>query len=383
MKIVHFAESYLPVINGAAVAIDTLSREQVDRGDSVEVFAPRCPGHTDRFPTTRFPSYLLPGHADYPLAWPWSPACRRRFEAIRPDVVHAHSPFALGQVARRWARRLGTPIITTYHTLYVEYAHYAGPFLAPPARAYLRRLSSGFCNACDALAVPTEPIREVLLGYGVSSPIHVIPTGLKIAPPLPPDPNFPRARFGVPKDARLALYAGRLAREKNLEFLLAAFDRCAMQLADAWLLLVGGGPEEASLRRLAAGLSSASRIRFAGPVDPTLMPQVYAGCDVFAFSSLFDTQGLVLTEAKAAGLPAVSVDAFGPSTVVRNGVDGLLTPPDESAFAEALVKILSDEKLRLSMRAAALEGIRRFSIEATADAYDALYREAIHRNASR
>jgi len=357
------------------VAVDLLS-EELGKRHEVVVYAPRYPGYRDTRDVRRFPSYRVPAHPDYPLGIPWAPGLFREFRERKFDVVHTHSPFALGRAGMRWARRCGVPVVTTYHTLYVEYAHYA--YLVPqaPLRHALKAISTGYCNACDAVAAPTEPVRQLLVDYGVRKPVSVIPTGLKLRPPVPPDPAFPRDALKIPQEALLVLYAGRLAREKNLSLLLEGFARVAREMPRAWLLLCGSGPEEAETRRLAERTGFGERIVFAGMVPPDRMAHVYAGADVFAFASPTDTQGLVLTEAKAAGLPAVTVDAYGPSTVVKHGVDGLLTPNEPRAFGEALLRILRDDALRAEMRAAALREVQRFGIEATASAYEELYYRA-------
>ena len=375
MRIAQFTESYRPVINGAAVAVDAIADAQALE-HHVEVFAPRFPGHTDTKTVHRFPSYSFPGHRDYPLAFPFSASIGRHFKKAAFDVVHTHSPFALGQVGRRWARRQGIPLVTTYHTLYVEYAHYAKAIPPAISRAYLKSLTRRYCNACDAVAVPTGPIRDVLLGYGVTRPIEVIPTGLALKPPHARDRVCLQERWGIPAEAPLALYAGRLAQEKNLELLFHAFARVAREAPDAWLLLCGDGPYRAQAERMAREAGAGERIVFAGFVAPEEMPRIYAAADVFAFCSRTDTQGLVLIEAKAAGLPVVSVGAFGPTEVVSDGVDGFLVPDDMEVFGAALLRLLQRPELRQAMSEAALREVRRFSIEETARAYLRLYEAA-------
>jgi 1,2-diacylglycerol 3-alpha-glucosyltransferase len=374
MRIAQFTESYAPVINGVAVAIDLLT-EALSPRHEVEVFAPAYPGHRDDRPIHRFRSYRLPGHSDYPLAFPHSRSVYRKFRAGGFDVVHTHSPFALGQVGRRWARRHGLPIITTYHTLYVEYNHYARFAPRGAVKGVLRELSRRYCEACDAVVVPTEPIREVLREYGVRRPVHVIPTGLKLAAPLARDARV-REEFGIPAEAPLVLYAGRLAREKNLDLLFESFGRIGQRRPDAWFLVAGSGPSEQEARRLAKRSEAGARVVFAGFLPPVRMPELYAAADLFAFTSTTDTQGLVLTEAKAAGLPVVSVNAYGPGVVVKDGVDGLLTRNDSGAFSAAVLQLLDSPELRLQMREAALREARRFSIEATCAAYETLYQSA-------
>src|SRR5436309_12383881 len=212
MRIAIFTESYAPVVNGVASAVRWLA-DALSAGHEVTLYAPRYPGYRDAgVEVVRLPSYRLPGHRDYPLAWPWSPGAFRAFARRRFDVVHTHSPFTLGQVGRRWARRAGIPAVTTYHTLYVEYAHYAWWLPRRPVRVWLRAISLSHCNASDRVAVPTEPIREVLQQYGVRRPISVIPTGLPAAPPAARDPAYPRAGCGIRPGAPLVLYAGGVAR---------------------------------------------------------------------------------------------------------------------------------------------------------------------------
>lgn len=378
MRIAIFSDSYRPVINGAAVAVELLA-EELRRRHEVTIFAPAHPAQRAAEPgVERFPSYRLPRAPDYPLAIPWSPRLFRRFEQGAFDVVHAHSPFALGQAARRLARRHGLPLVTTYHTLYTEYLHYARPIPVSWLRPGIVALARSFCNACAAVVVPTEPIREIVRGYGVTTPIEVIPTSAVVSP-APEDVGYPRARFGLPEDAAIVLFAGRLAPEKNLELLLRAFAAARTEpgAAPAHLLLVGGGPSEAALRALAAQLGIGASLTFAGFLPRAELIRCYGGADLFAFSSTTDTQGLVILEAKSAGLPVVSVDAFGPATVVRDGVDGFLVPNDPAPFAAALARLIRDRALRRQMGERAREDALRFSPAAMTARYEALYERVV------
>jgi 1,2-diacylglycerol 3-alpha-glucosyltransferase len=265
MRIAIFTESYLPVVNGVSTAVSTLAVALRPRHE-VTIYAPRFPGYKDPdgLDVRRFPSYPAPGHRGYPLALPASRALFREFRLREYDVIHTHSPFTLGQVGRWLAARHRIPFVTTYHTLYVEYVHYGRIVPLPVGRAILQRLSRDYCNAADLVTVPTEPIREVLRGYGVTRPIHVAPTGTPFDPPPAIDPDFPRRALGIPSGAQIILYAGRLAREKNLPLLFRAFGRVAQAEPAAHLLIAGGGPAEPEARAMASIPELKGRVTFAG-----------------------------------------------------------------------------------------------------------------------
>ena len=330
MRIAIFAESYPPVVNGAATAISLLVHALRERHEVV-VYAPHFPGHFDTDEDVRrFRSYRLPPEPQYPLAVPFSPRLFREFMRTGFDLVHTHSPFTLGQVGRRWAGRAGLPVITTYHTLYTEYTHYAP--LSPrswPAAGSGRSPGATVTRVMGS-RVPTEPIREVLRGYGVKGAVEVIPTGVPFGSPPARQDAFPRQALQVPANAPVVLYAGRLVKEKNLGLLFRAFQGVLGAEPKAVLLLAGTGPWEAEAHRRVTELGIKPATRFAGVLDARRLALCYVDADVFGFPSLADTQGMVLVEAKAAGLPSVCVDAYGPSAVIRNGVDGILVPDDDA-----------------------------------------------------
>lgn len=376
MRIAVFAESYPPVVNGAATAISLLVGALRERHEVI-VYAPGYPGHRDRDEDVRrFRSFRLPPEPQYPLAVPFSRRLFREFMQARFDLVHTHSPFTLGQVGRRWAARARIPAVITYHTLYTEYTHYAPWVPVGLARQLIQRITRQHCNVCQAITVPTEPIREVLTGYGVTRPIEVIPTGVPFGTPPVPDPAFPRAALAIPTDAPIILYAGRLAKEKNLGLLFRTFCRVQQAEPAAVLLLAGGGPWEPEARRMVAELGIERATRFAGVLDPARLARCYGDAAVFAFPSLADTQGMVLVEAKAAGLPSVCVNRYGPAIVMRDGVDGLLVPDDDAAFAAALLRVIREPGLRTALSAAGLADAERFSVAAMARRYVRVYEAA-------
>jgi glycosyltransferase involved in cell wall biosynthesis len=378
VRIALFSDSYRPVINGVAVAVDLLVAELRRRHD-VTIFAPFHPRLPEPEPdVVRVPSYRLPREPDYPIAFPFTAPLHRRIVPGSFDLIHTQSPFTLGQLGRILARRHGLPLVTTFHTLYTEYLHYARPVPASWLRPGIVALTRGYCNRCDRIVVPSPPIREVLHDYGVHRPIEVIPTSAVVAP-REGDAGYLRSRFAIPADLPIVMYAGRLAQEKNLELLLEAFARVRRSGARAHLFVAGGGPWEAELKGLATRLEISNAVTFAGFLDRADLIRCYAGADVFAFPSTTDTQGLVILEAKSAGLPVVSVDAYGPATVVNDGEDGFLVPNDAAAFADALGRLLADPARRREMGRRARRDAARFTPSAMADRYEEVYDAALGR----
>lgn len=352
LNIAVFSDSYKPYVSGVVNSVDTFCRELCRMGHKSYIFAPSYPGYVDDEPGVfRFRSIKAPTNPDYRLAIPLSLSVGRRLRELNIDVVHTHSPFLMGGLGARAALNLGLPLVFTYHTLYEEYVHYS-PFARGLARRLMRRISRDYCNRCDTVIVPTDAIRDLLDRYGVKAPVVVNPTGIDLTRYQGLDRSWLRLKHGIPAEHRVLLFVGRLGKEKNVHFLIRSFAKVADKDPLVTLVLVGGGPERGDLERLARNLGLARRTVFAGPLPPDRMPTAYAGADVFVFPSMTDTQGMVITEAMAAGLPVVAVRAYGSGHMVDDGINGLLTPPDEQEFARAVYSLLTDTCLlnRLAFR---------------------------------
>jgi 1,2-diacylglycerol 3-alpha-glucosyltransferase len=346
LRIAMFSESYLPRISGVAHSLYAVARGLRRLGHRVLIVAPRYPGYVDDDPdVVRFPSVRPPQDREFPLGLPYSPAVWRRLEGLEPDIVHSHSPFIMGAAGARLARRRRLPLVFTHHTLYDEYVHYA-PFVtprvsAPAVRAYVRR----FANRCEAVVVPSRMVAERLRSQGVTARIEVIPTAaVEIDAGTPRDVAGARAAFSIPPGRPVIVTASRLAKEKSVDLVLSAF-RVIRETNDAVLLLVGGGPEEESLRAVAQSLGVARDVIFTGLLPHARALDCMAAGDLFLYASQTETQGLVVIEAMGLGLPVVAVDAGGIADAVRDGDTGFLTTPDPAALA-ARVRVLLDDPAR-------------------------------------
>jgi len=393
MRVVLTTESYLPYLSGVTVSVDALARGLRANGHEVLVVAPRpargarvepvgSPGPTPRH--AWLPSYQPPVVAPpayrMPLPIPWAGALRE-VHAFAPDVIHAHSPFVTGLLARRLARSQGAPLVFTHHTRFADYAHYLGPLAVPGGRltdAYLR----GFWRACAAIVAPSEDLARMIrgrIGADREANVHVIPTGVDVAGIRALAPVDPRPGNGWPSDAVVVGSLGRLAPEKSPGILFDAFALAAARVPSLRLLVVGGGPSEAEMRARAGMPDLAGRVQLTGTLPrPDALARI-AGADLFLFTSRTETQGLVLAEALSAGLPAVAVEGPGVGDSVRDGVDGIIVPgePDDSLvqrFAAALAELAGSPDRRSAMAERAQGDAGRFAVERRVAELEALYR---------
>ncbi len=375
MNIAIFSECYEPVVNGVVVSIKTFRRELIARGHTVYVFAPAYKGFRDEDPHVfRFASFKFPRQPDYPLALPFRrlPPC---YPELGVELVHSQSPFALGRLGAKAARRYDVPLVYTFHTMITEYTHYV-PLPQPLLRAGARQVIRNYCALADWVIAPTSVIRDYLRELGVRTPIAVIPTGVELPPASADARQAVRERYAVPADAWLLVSAGRLAKEKNIGFLLRAFARVA-EREDAYLLFLGGGPWEKQSREMARELGIEGRVRLPGFVPHEEVADCLAAGDLFVYASTTDTQAIVVAEALAAGLPAVAVRAFGPAEVIVDGESGVLVEEDEGRFASEVVRLLNDEGERARMSARARERARHFSPKVCCDKLLEVYSKAL------
>ncbi len=381
MRIAVFTDSYRPYTSGVVRSIETFSEELDALGHRVHIFAPRYgPPSGTEDTVYRFYSLPSPTNREFNIAIPISLRLKATLRRLSIDVIHVHSPFMLGRMGARSARDLGLPLVFTYHTLYDHYVHYI-----PLAQNFTRKVTQHLCvqfsNRCDQVLVPTNVIGEYIRDLGVHVPIRKLPTGIKLESFQNGDPEWFRERFNIAPDEKVLLFVGRIGLEKNLAFLLRSYQQVLTQMDNMKirLVLVGGGPETESLAALSQELGVSEQVVFAGPVSGSEVAHCCAGSDLFVFPSVTETQGLVIGEAKAAGLPSVAVKAFGVAEMVNDGQDGFLVEPDEKAFAERVVRLLHDDHLLRGFADNARRNAEQLSSRATAQELVSVYEELLVR----
>jgi 1,2-diacylglycerol 3-alpha-glucosyltransferase len=373
VNIAIFSDSYLPVLNGVSIAIRSLIGE-LRRDHRVYVFAPRFPGHKDEDPdVVRLRATMTPFARGYPLAHPPFGRSRRRFLDLPIDLVHTHTPFTVGLCGLRWAKAPGTPVVSTYHTLYEHYAHYAKLVPRALVRRHIARRTTSYYNRVAHVITPSNVARESLLSHSVTTPITVIPTGIPQPPPV--SKADARRQLGIPEDEFALVYAGRLAPEKNLSLLIEAMSVWRERIPRVRLHLVGGGPGRKALEE--ASKPHRGYIVFHGMVPREEVPTYLAAGDLFVFPSVTETQGLVIGEAQTVGLPAVAVDGGGAPEAITEGVDGFVVANDPAAFAAKVVDLAAAPALLAEVGRAAKETSLRWTPAHTVEQVLGVYSEVL------
>jgi glycosyltransferase involved in cell wall biosynthesis len=227
-------------------------------------------------------------------------------------------------------------VIFTHHTMYEKYLHYL-PGDSVALRRFVIELAVRYANLCDHVIAPSASVAEILNKRGIKTAISIIPTGVDTEYFASGNGKALRKEMGIPPDAFVIGYVGRLEPEKNLDFLSKAVIRSLQDIAPAHFLLVGAGSLGEAIAQKFADKDLSTRFHAPGSLTGEKLVNAYHAMDIFAFASKTETQGMVLVEAMAAGIPVVGVDAPGVREVVNDGKNGCLIRGENiSAFAEAL-----------------------------------------------
>lgn len=377
LRIAIFSDSVLPVLNGVSVSVSALVHELRNQGHSVHVFAPRYPRHSEQDSNTyRFRAVETPWTKGFPIAYPPFLRMLRKFRRHEFDIIHTHTIGVLGFVGLRWSQSHSIPIVSTYHTLYDRYAHYA-PRLVP--RRYMRfkiaKHTNFYYNSVDHVITPSEASLRWLRRHSVTTPVTVVPTGAK--PRTFMDRSEVRQSLGIPPEQKIMLWVGRLAIEKNMETLFEMAAVAFSQDPQLRLWLVGDGPYRSECHALARRFEIGDRVRFVGFVPHDEVARYYSASDIFVFSSMTETQGLVVQEAMTYGLPAICVGGGGASANIEHGVNGYIVKNEARIFAETVLDALYDDERYASLSDHAARSVRRNGTPEMCEKIVAVYREVI------
>jgi len=323
MNILIMSNTYKPILGGLEKSIDSFAQEYRKRGHRVIIVAPQYPGMQPEEDLIRVPAVEKFNGTDFSLQLPLPGVLEEALGGFRPDIVHSQHPFLVGDTALRVASKYNVPLVFTHHTLYEENVHYM-PGNEEALKRFMIELSTGYANLSDCVFAPSESIMQMMRLRGVQSSIHVVPTGIYVKDFMRGNGKGLRKKLDIPSDAFVVGYAGRLAPEKNLEFLARAVAAFMKKDPKAHFLIAGQGPSEEMVRDIFIQAGLVERLHLAGVLLGGQLVDAYHAMDVFVFASQSETQGIVLNEAMASKVPIVAVDAPGVREVVHDYVNGCL-----------------------------------------------------------
>ena len=362
MKILFISDVYFPRVNGVSTSIRTFVAQMQNIGHTVHLIAPDYGVKTpDEAWIKRIPARKIFFDPEDQLM-KYGAAIDRLTELRQEqyDIVHIHTPFVAHYLGLKLAHLLNVPVVETYHTFFEDYLHHYLPIIPKSiARSLARFVSRRQCNAVDAIISPSQPMLDVLRDYGVKSKANVVPTGLQAHSFEKANGKNFREKYGIALDRPMGLFVGRVAFEKNISFLLRTWAEVIKKQPDALLVIAGEGPAEKSLHALGKALNLEDNLKFIGYLDrETELNACYAAADIFVFSSLSETQGLVLLEAMAQGTPVVAIAELGTKSILVEGKGALIAPENELVFAEKVNALLSNKTLRNKLSKAALSYVK-------------------------
>lgn len=355
MKILMISDVYFPRVNGVSTSIRTFAESLREQGHVVHLIAPQYPAQqaqpltTDESWITRIDARkIVFDPEDYLMKWS---ALMAYVDSLHPgdyDLVHIHTPFIAHYAGLKIAKRLQVPAVETYHTFFEDYMHHYLPWVPRKwAVRIAQTVSRKQCQQVDTVVSPSAQMRDVLQQYGVTTPITVIPTGLDASRFLPGDGTAFREKYGIPAQRPLLLFVGRVAHEKNIQFLLEMLSLVIQDHPEVLLVITGEGPAEGMLKKMARDNGLQSHVMFLGYLDRAVgLNAAYQAADIFVFASKSETQGLVLLEAMAQATPVVAIAELGTASILRQGQGALIAQDDEVHFAEQVQTLLIDHQLR-------------------------------------
>jgi glycosyltransferase involved in cell wall biosynthesis len=430
MRIAVVTDTYAPEINGVVTSIEEHTRLLAERGHSVLIFAPTYREAAPPPPgirVERYPAFSFATNKATRVALPSIVSVVAKLRRFDADLVHIHTPLTLGVVGLLAAKALRLPTVETYHTYLPDFMQYVEPrrllgiddlqTLITSSIVFERMIESGLWqrivrsralieertddfiealvgiseevaeerpefttrlawrytrllyNRADLVLTPSGTLKRELMRHGVTVPVDHLSNGIDLGVVVPKESYVRTGRI---------IHAGRLGHEKNADVVIKAFARIAEQTSDLTLDIAGDGPAREGLERLTERLGLQGRVRFLGFLDRSALGARYREYDCFVTASTIETQGIVLLEAMAAGLPVVGVRALAIPEIVRSGRDGIIVAPfDVQSLSRAMVRLTADEALRERLGRASREDVQRHALGAVVAELEALYRQTV------
>jgi glycosyltransferase involved in cell wall biosynthesis len=376
------SDVYFPRVNGESHSIQTFRHEVKSPGHEITLVAPHYPApHADDPGIKRVAARTVAfDPEDRMMKFGALRALTKELQSRQYDLVHIQTPFVAHYLGVKLSKRMGVACVETYHTFFEEYRYHYVPCVP---RACLGSLARAHGRDVDELIVPSGAMRDRLLEYGVATPMSVLPTGIPEADFSNADgPGF-RRKYNIAPTRTMLLFVGRVAFEKNIDFLIRSLAVAVRSIADLLLVIAGEGPALSRLRREVVRMNLEKNVVFIGYLDRSReLPGCYAAADAFVFASRTETQGLVLLEAMALGVPVISLVVMGTCDIVNARRGALLPRDDENEFASSIVKLAGDHELRNHLARESKDYAREWQSGVIAGKHVNLYEPVLERRSS-
>jgi 1,2-diacylglycerol 3-alpha-glucosyltransferase len=350
MNILLISDVYFPRVNGVSTSVRTFTEQLQKQGHTVHLIAPDYGVETeDEAWISRVPARkIFFDPEDYLMKYSEVIKLLPALKVKKFDLIHIHTPFIAHYAGLKLAKALAIPVVETYHTFFEDYLHHYLPWIPKSiARSLARHISKKQCNQVDAIVAPSQPMLDVLRSYGVNADAEVIATGLQDNSFALADGNVFRKKYGITINRPMMLYVGRVAFEKNIDFLLEVAKLVIQKKPDVLMVITGEGPAVKSLQAKSRELGIENNVQFIGYLDRnTELNACYQSADVFVFASKSETQGLVLLEAMAQGTPVVAIAELGTASILIEGQGARIASDNVVEFADKVHGVITQPKLR-------------------------------------
>lgn len=382
MNIGLFTDTYFPQINGVGTSTYTLAKELRNLGHKVYIFTPTDPKNTmeNEEDVIRMPSMPCIFIHQYRFGVVYSPKALKKIAKLHLDIIHTQTEFSLGMFGKTLSKAFGIPMVHTYHTMYEDYVHYIvnGALIT---KSMAHTFSRIFCNFAKECIAPTAKVRESLLQYGVTKPIHIIPTGINIDKFRKTNYDTSdiielRSTFGLEPNHKVILVLGRIAKEKSIDVIVDAMPEVFAKDSSARLLIVGDGPGRNLLENQVSALGITNKVIFAGARPWKEIGKYYQLGDIFVSASVSETQGLTFIEAMAAGLPIVAKKDECIEGVIEDGITGVIFETNNT-LAERILSLLKEDQRRRYLAKNGADFSENLSSETFGKSIEAVYKSVL------
>jgi len=381
-KIGIFTETFLPQINGVAISIYNMNRELVKRGYNVDVFTTGEKNEVmDGYHVYRFKSITFKPYPEFKVVVP-TPKVWSFLKSRNLDACHSRSPFVTGVLAKMLTKKRIIPLVSTYDTPVFDYVHYMPFGSFGPAKSVFSSLAKryiiNYYNSCDAVVAPSETAKNQLVYIGCKKEINVVSNGIDINK-FRPDNFSARLKKSIcPNNEFFILHVGRVSKEKRVNVLLDAAEDMIKNGIRFKMIVIGRGPEKHSLEMDVRNRKLSENVCFLGYQPESELLKYYATAGLFVTASPVETEGIVLLEAMASGLPVVGVNRGSIPEIVKDGKNGLIAEFETGAGLAEKIEVCMSLKIN-AMKKRCREMAEQYSIQAVTDKLERVYANA-HNN---